>query len=108
MQYILDSNDTKELGAEIIDIVYPCKDDAILQRFEEAVKKIQGDGKKAKLVVFDVISSMPGMRFPWERMVEKCRELGVLSLIDGAHGVGNVEIDLGRYGPDFFVSNCHK
>jgi selenocysteine lyase/cysteine desulfurase len=51
---------------------------------------------------------MPGVRMPFERLTQKCKELGVMSCIDGAHGVGHVEIDLGTLDPDFFVSNCHK
>jgi selenocysteine lyase/cysteine desulfurase len=28
------------------------------------------------------------VRMPWEKLVEACREMGVLSLVDGAHGIG--------------------
>jgi selenocysteine lyase/cysteine desulfurase len=28
--------------------------------------------------------------------------------VDGAHGVGHLEMDLGKLDPDFIVSNCHK
>ncbi|KAG5991346.1 hypothetical protein E4U54_003899, partial [Claviceps lovelessii] len=40
--------------------------------------------------------------------VRACRELGVLSLVDGAQGVGMVRLDLAAADPDFFVSNCYK
>jgi len=46
---------------------------------------------------------------PWEELVVACQEMNVLSLIDGAHGIGQIELShLGEIGPDFFVSNCHK
>ncbi|PNP43954.1 hypothetical protein TGAMA5MH_04239 [Trichoderma gamsii] len=41
-------------------------------------------------------------------MTKACRELGVLSLVDGAQGIGMVKLNLSEVDPDFFVSNCHK
>jgi selenocysteine lyase/cysteine desulfurase len=32
----------------------------------------------------------------------------ILSLVDAAHGIGQVELDLSSFDPDFLVSNCHK
>ncbi|KAE9364225.1 hypothetical protein N431DRAFT_473824 [Stipitochalara longipes BDJ] len=38
-----------------------------------------------------------------------CKELCVLSLVDGAHGIGHIDLaHLGKVSPDFVVSNCHK
>ena len=33
---------------------------------------------------------------------------GVQVLIDGAHGPGNLHLDMGVLSPDFYVANCHK
>jgi len=55
-----------------------------------------------------VVSSLPGVRFPFEAITAACREEGILSLIDGAQAVGMVSLDLSVVDPDFFVSNCHK
>ncbi|KAK3394957.1 aminotransferase family protein-like protein [Podospora didyma] len=36
-------------------------------------------------------------------------ELDIMSLIDGAHGIGHVDLThLGKIGPDFMISNCYK
>ncbi|KAL7794428.1 pyridoxal phosphate-dependent transferase [Trichoderma ceciliae] len=91
-----------------IEISYPIEDDEILERFRDAVKQVEAEGKRAKVCIFDVVSSRPGVVFPWEAMAKACRELGVLSLVDGAQGIGMVRLNLSEADPDFFVSNCHK
>ncbi len=46
---------------------------------------------------------------PWEDLVKACHENSVLSLIDGAHGVGHIDLThLAKVNPDFFMSNCYK
>ena len=93
-----------------VEYLYPVEDDEIETLFRERVKEARGQGKNVRMAVFDTIVSIPGVRVPWERMVAVCRELGILSLIDGAHAIGH--IDMTHTGtmvqPDFLVSNCHK
>ncbi|KAF3925997.1 hypothetical protein ABW20_dc0107610 [Dactylellina cionopaga] len=105
VQYI---TDTSPASCVSIPLAYPILDATIISQFRSTVQEIKSAGKKPKLVIFDTVSSMPGVRFPWEQMIVAAKEEGVLSLIDGAHGVGNIKLDLGENQPDFFVSNCHK
>ena len=51
---------------------------------------------------------MPGLRVPFERLVPALQAEGALVLVDGAHGIGHVNIDLSILNPDFFVTNLHK
>lgn len=46
--------------------------------------------------------------FTRERCVELLREEQILSLVDGAHALGQIPIDLDACKPDFFFSNLHK
>jgi hercynylcysteine S-oxide lyase len=92
-----------------VPLEYPIEDDEIVTRFMEMVVKVRAEGRKVKVAMFDTVLTFPGARMPWEKLVWACKELGVLSLIDGAHGVGHIDLKhLGKVGPDFFVSNCHK
>jgi selenocysteine lyase/cysteine desulfurase len=90
-------------------IEYPIEDAEIVKRFRETVAKEKAEGKNVKIAMFDTVLTFPGARMPWEDLVSACRDLGVLSLIDGAHGIGHIDLThLGKVNPDFFVSNCHK
>ncbi|KAL2173085.1 pyridoxal phosphate-dependent transferase [Thermothelomyces heterothallicus CBS 202.75] len=96
------------VGARCIDLSYPCEDDAVVAAFHAAVDASVREGRRPRVCLFDVVSSMPGVRFPFEAVTAACRERGLLSLVDGAQGVGMVDLDLPAVDPDFFVSNCHK
>lgn len=80
-------------------------DDVLLDAFRSVLKENHGS---IKVAVFDTVMSMPGLRMPFERLTKLCREFGVLSVIDGAHGIGLVELDLKTLNADFLVTNCHK
>lgn len=96
-----------------VDLDLPSSQEDIVSRFRAALQKEKALCKQAgkgtvRLAIFDTIVSMPGLRMPFEEMTRVCREEGVLSMIDGAHGLGHIQIDLAELDPDFFTSNCHK
>jgi selenocysteine lyase/cysteine desulfurase len=96
---------TPGLEAVRVEIAYPISDDRIVVSFDEALAQNRG---RVRVALFDTVSSLPGIRLPFERLTALCRRYGVLSLIDGAHGVGCVPLDLGKLDADFVVSNLHK
>ncbi|KFY88094.1 hypothetical protein V500_06556 [Pseudogymnoascus sp. VKM F-4518 (FW-2643)] len=101
--------ETEHIERVSVKIDYPVEDEDIISKFKSVVQDLKNDGKTIKLAMFDTVLNFPGARFPWEEMVETCKTLQILSLIDGAHGVGHVDLThLGRVGPDFFTSNCYK
>ena len=91
-----------------IRIRYPCEDDEIVAIFKSAVDQSRLNGKRPRVCVYDTVSSLPGVRFPFEELTKQCKEFGILSLIDGAQGIGMIDLDLGALDPDFFLTNCHK
>ncbi|OCT53308.1 aminotransferase family protein [Cladophialophora carrionii] len=86
----------------------PCTHSEILNALSQTISRVLYDGLNPKVCVFETIVSLPGVRFPFERITKMCKEYGILSLIDGAHGVGQIPLNLSQLDADFFVSNCHK
>lgn len=102
-------HETRGVESVNIAVEYPINEDALVSRFKTAITDVKSDKRwRVKVAIFDTISSLPGVRVPWERLVEVCREESVLSLVDGAHGVGQIDLGLSKVQPDFFTSNCHK
>lgn len=105
VQYI---KETTHAESACIDLQYPIGDDEVVDRFQKAVQGLKKNGQMPKIAIFDTVSSSPGVRMPWERLVNICEKEGVLSMVDGAHGAGHLEMKLGKIQPDFFATNLHK
>lgn len=106
---IFSVSELEPLSARSVLLEYPIEDEEVVRRFEETVLDVWSERKNVKVAMFDTVLTFPGARMPWEKLVAACKELGVLSLIDGAHGIGHIDLKhLGKVSPDFFVSNCHK
>ncbi|KAI9710652.1 MAG: hypothetical protein M1828_002139 [Chrysothrix sp. TS-e1954] len=85
-----------------------CSDSHILSLFQAAITSLHSAGKTVKVAMFDTLTSMPGVRMPFESLTSACRSHAILSLIDAAHGIGHLPLDLPHLDPDFLISNCHK
>lgn len=91
-----------------ICLEYPIGNSEIVEKFYDAVNMVKARGKTAKIAIYDTVVSFPGVKFPWEELTAACKSLEILSLIDGAHGLGHIDlISLGEVGPDFFTCNCY-
>ncbi|KAK8850714.1 hypothetical protein IAR55_004634 [Kwoniella newhampshirensis] len=122
LKYLADRHPNIRL--ETIDIHFPTSHASIVQATEDLFEKYnevaipnytgqsKPNGKKpnerVRLVVVDAIASMPGVIYPWERIVGVCKKYGVISLVDAAHAIGQVEVDVKKADCDYWVANCHK
>ena len=100
--------ETTPVGNVKTAVNYPIDDKELMANFKASIKSAKSGGKNVKMAIFDTVSSLPGVRVPWESLVEVCRAEGILSMVDGAHGVGHIPLNLSGVKPDFFTSNCHK
>ncbi|CAN8101798.1 unnamed protein product [Discula destructiva] len=109
LKTLLALGETTPLTTVAINLKYPIEDAEIVHQFETAVRMVKGQGKTVKLAIFDTVSTFPGVRFPWEPLVTICKALRILSFVDGAHGIGHIDLThLGALQPDIMISNCYK
>src|SRR5581483_1269102 len=54
------------------------------------------------------VASPTGAILPVAELCARAREVGLLSVVDGAHAPGHVPVDLAAIGADAYAGNCHK
>ncbi|KAJ2984449.1 hypothetical protein NUW58_g6052 [Xylaria curta] len=92
-----------------IDLVYPIEDDDILHKVNNTLLALRQQGLRVVLAMFDTVLTFPGVRLPWESLVRLYKQQGIMTCIDAAHGIGNIDLThLAQVGPDFVISNCYK
>lgn len=67
-----------------------------------------GYTSKTKIVFLNQISSATALIFPVKEICDKARELGLITIIDGAHVPGQMDLDITELNPDFYTGTLHK
>ncbi|MBA4277005.1 aminotransferase class V-fold PLP-dependent enzyme [Flavobacterium sp.] len=67
-----------------------------------------GYTSKTKIVFLNQISSATALIFPVKEICDKARELGLITIIDGAHVTGQMDLDITELNPDFYTGTLHK
>lgn len=91
-------------GARVMsaELPFPATADGIVAAYANALTP------RTRLVITDHITSASALVFPLDAIIATCRAAGVPVLVDGAHGPGQVPLDLSTLGADYYVGNGHK
>ena len=69
---------------------------------------LAGITRKTKVVFISQITSQTGLVFPVKEICEYAQKKGIITIIDGAHVPGHINLNISALGCDFYAGACHK
>lgn len=94
-----------ETGARVVVAKVPFPMESPDRIVEAVMEKVRS---QTRLVLLDHIASQTGLIFPIQQIVQKLAQLGIDTLIDGAHAPGMLALNLHQIGATYYTGNCHK
>lgn len=95
----------KKAGANYINRPMPLPlttPEAFIESFWEGVTP------RTKIIFISHITSPTALIFPVKEICRRARQAGILSIIDGAHAIGQLDLNLVDLGCDLYTGACHK
>ncbi len=92
-------------GAKVVVASLPFPVESPQQIVEAVIKHIS---PRTRLALLDHVSSSTAFVFPIKQLVKELTKRGVDTLVDGAHAVGMLPLNLEEIGAAYYTGNCHK
>ena len=95
----------KKTGAKYINqkISLPLEDkEFFIKEFKKGITD------KTKIIFLSHVTSPTALIFPVKEICNIAREKGIITIIDGAHAPGQIDLDIEDINPDFYSGACHK
>lgn len=68
----------------------------------------KGYNSNTKVVFINQISSATALIFPVREICKKAQELGLITIVDGAHVPGHISLNIEEMNADFYTGTLHK
>jgi isopenicillin-N epimerase len=69
---------------------------------------LKGITRKTKVIFISQITSQTGLVFPVKEICEYAEKKGIITIIDGAHVPGHINLNISELSCDFYTGACHK
>jgi len=63
---------------------------------------------RTRVIFISHITSPTALLFPVAEICQRARQLGILTIVDGAHAIGQIPLNLKNLGADIYTGACHK
>jgi isopenicillin-N epimerase len=68
----------------------------------------KGYTSKTKVVFLNHISSSTALIFPVKEICDKAQQLGLITIVDGAHVPGHIDLNISDLNSDYYTGTLHK
>lgn len=68
----------------------------------------KGYSDNTKVIFLNHFSSATALIFPVKEICDKAQELGLITIVDGAHVPGHIDLNISELNPDYYTGTLHK
>jgi isopenicillin-N epimerase len=68
----------------------------------------KGYTKNTKVIFLNQMSSATALLFPVKEICDRAKALGLITIVDGAHIPGHIDLDITALNPDYYTGTLHK